>query len=47
MFNPYNMAEIKDLCPTLTCHCGNWESSATVLIIENEEEWNQISGWIW
>ena len=37
MFNPYNMCEIKDLCPTLTCHCGRWDSSATVLIIEQYE----------
>lgn len=34
MFNPYNMSEIKDLCPTLTTNCGNWDSTATVLIIE-------------
>lgn len=34
MFNPYNQAEIKDIAPTLTCNCGSWESSSTVLIIE-------------
>ena len=34
MFNPYNLCEITDLAPTQTCHCGNWTSSATVLILE-------------
>ena len=37
MFNPYNESEITDLAPTLTCHCGSWSSSATVLILEEEE----------
>ena len=36
-FNPYNESEIKDIAPTLTCHCGSWSSSATVLILEEEE----------
>lgn len=34
MFNPYNETEIKDIAPTLTCNCGHWDSSATVLILE-------------
>lgn len=38
MFNPYNECEIKDLAPTLTTHCGTWDSSATVLIIEEYED---------
>lgn len=36
MFNPYNIAEIKDIAPTITTNCGHWESSATVLIMEVE-----------
>jgi hypothetical protein len=38
MFNPYNCAEITDVAPTLTSQCGSTTSSATVLIIESEEE---------
>ena len=38
MFNPYNECEIKDICPTLTTNCGHFDSSATVLITEYEEE---------
>lgn len=38
MFNPYNLCEIKDLAPCITCHCGNWTSSAAVLILENKDE---------
>ena len=34
MFNPYNESEVKDIAPTLTCNCGHWDSSATVLIME-------------
>lgn len=34
-FNPYNQAEIIDVAPTLTCHCGSWQSSATVCILED------------
>lgn len=34
MFNPYNESEVKDIAPTLTTHCGAWDSSATVLILE-------------
>lgn len=34
-FNPYNQAEIIDVAPTLTCHCGSWSSSATVCILED------------
>lgn len=37
MFNPYNESEITDLAPTLTCHCGSWSSSATVLILEEDK----------
>ena len=36
-FNPYNQAEITDLAPTLTCHCGSWQSSSAVLILEESE----------
>lgn len=36
MFNPYNESEIKDIAPTLTCNCGHWDSSATVLILEED-----------
>lgn len=32
MFNPYNCAEITDICPTLSTQCGSTTSSATVLI---------------
>ena len=35
MFNPYNESEITDIAPTLTCNCGHWDSSATVLIYED------------
>lgn len=38
MFNPYNECEIKDVAPTLTTHCGAWDSSATVLIIDIDDE---------
>lgn len=38
MFNPYNCTEITDVTPTLTSYCGSTTSSATVLIIESEEE---------
>lgn len=38
MFNPYNECEIKDVAPTLTTHCGAWDSSATVLIIDYEDK---------
>ena len=41
MFNPYNESEITDLAPCLTCHCGSWSSSATVLIIEEHYETNK------
>ena len=34
MFNPYNCAEITDICPTVSTQCGSTTSSATVLIIE-------------
>lgn len=37
MFNPYNQAEITDICPTLSTQCGSTTTSATVLIIENYE----------
>ena len=36
MFNPYNECEIKDIAPTLTTNCGHFDSSATVLIMEND-----------
>lgn len=38
MFNPYNCAEITDIAPCLSTQCGSTTSSATVLIIESEEE---------
>ena len=38
MFNPYNECEITDLAPTMTCHCGTWSSSATVLILEESDD---------
>ena len=38
MFNPYNKAEIKDIAPCLTANCGSSGSSATVLIIEKNQE---------
>jgi hypothetical protein len=38
VFNPYNCTEITDVAPTLTSQCGSTTSSATVLIIESEEE---------
>ena len=34
MFNPYNEREITDIAPTLTTNCGHWDSSASVLILE-------------
>ena len=37
MFNPYNESEIKDIAPTLTTNCGHWDSSATVLITNEED----------
>jgi len=37
MFNPYNECEIKDIAPTLTTNCGHFDSSATVLIVEEKE----------
>lgn len=37
MFNPYNESEIKDIAPTLTTNCGHWDSSATVLILEESD----------
>lgn len=42
MFNPYNECEIKDICPTLTTNCGHFDSSATVLITEYDEEKEKI-----
>lgn len=36
MFNPYNVAEIKDIAPTITTNVGHWESNATILIMEVE-----------
>ena len=38
MFNPYNESEVKDIAPTLTTNCGHFDSSATVLILEEYEE---------
>lgn len=38
MFNPYNCTEITDVAPCLSTQCGSTTSSATVLIIESEEE---------
>lgn len=38
MFNPYNECEIKDIAPTLTTNCGHFDSSATVLIMEIEND---------
>jgi hypothetical protein len=35
MFNPYNVAEITDVAPCVTCNCGGTGTSATVLIIES------------
>ena len=37
-FNPYNEAEIIDVAPCLTCNCGHWDSSATVLIKEERKK---------
>ena len=37
-FNPYNCAEIKDTAPCITTQCSSTASSATVLIIEKDEE---------
>ena len=37
-FNPYNQAEIIDVAPTLTCHCGSWQSSSAILILEESEK---------
>lgn len=37
-FNPYNETEIKDIAPTLTVYCGNIDSSAGLLIIEDETD---------
>lgn len=31
LFNPYNKAEISDVCPTITTQCGGSTSSSTVL----------------
>ena len=36
-FNPYNECEIINVAPTLTCNCGHWDSSATVLIREERK----------
>lgn len=36
MFNPYNRAEITDIAPTQTAHCGGITHSSTVLIKEGE-----------
>lgn len=36
MFNPYNVAEITDVAPTITTKVSHWESSAQVLIVEVE-----------
>lgn len=36
MFNPYNVAEITNIAPCVTCNCGGTCSSATVLIIERK-----------
>jgi hypothetical protein len=41
MFNPYNESEIKDVAPTLTTNCGHFDSSATVLILEEDENANK------
>ena len=37
MFNPYNCAEITDVCPTLTTQMSSITKSSTVLIIEEKE----------
>lgn len=37
MFNPYNCAEITDICPTLSTYCGSTTSNSTVLIIERRK----------
>ena len=36
MFNPYNCAEVTDIAPTQTAHCGGITHSSTVLIIESD-----------
>ena len=38
MFNPYNQAEITDICPTLSTYCGSTTSSSVVLIAESEAQ---------
>ena len=37
MFNPYNESEITNVAPTITTHCGALDSSATVLIVEDDK----------
>lgn len=38
MFNPYNESEIKLITPTLTTNCGHFDSSAAVLIYEEDKK---------
>lgn len=42
MFNPYNESEIIDVAPTLTTNCGHFDSSATVLILEETTNADKI-----
>lgn len=42
MFNPYNCQEITNISPTITTQCGSTTSSATVLILESEEDMDKL-----
>lgn len=37
-FNPYNECEIKEIAPALTCNCGHWDASSTILICEDNKK---------
>ena len=40
LFNPYNCYEVKDVAPTITSQCGSSTTTASVLVLVEENNEN-------